>query len=117
MGRVLRQYGRGDRVAKKSLKHAPAERLRWRVLKEFGVLPGETRARRMTNGEFLYCTLQLWLDEEEKLERLCPACRARAAQARCTACGAPLQEQGGEGMENTAFDLERYQALQEGRDI
>lgn len=115
MGRVLRQHGKGDRVAKKSLKHAPAERLRWRVLKEFGVLPGEGRAKRMTDREFLYCTLQLWLDEEEKLEGLCPACRARAAQARCTSCGALLQD--GEGTENTAFDLERYQALQEGRSI
>ena len=83
------------------------------MLKQFGVLPGETRAKRMTNREYLYCTVQQWLDEEEKLERLCPTCRARALEPRCTCCGAPLGS--GEGMENTAFDIERYRRLKEGR--
>lgn len=98
------------------MEHAPEERLRWRVLKEFGVLPGERRARAMTDREFLYCTLQLWLDEEEKLEGMCPSCRSKAAQARCTVCGAPLADpDGAEGMENTAFDIERFQSLQKGQ--
>lgn len=83
------------------------------MLKQFGVLPGETRAKRMTNREYLYCTIQQWLDEEEKLEGLCPACRAKAAEARCSICGAPLADV--DGMENTAFDMERYRRLKEGR--
>ncbi len=95
------------------MKHAPEERLRWRVLKEFRVLPGEERAKRMTQREYLYCILQQWLDEEEKLEGLCPACRAQAQEKRCVRCGMPLAET--EGMENTAFDTERYRKLREGK--
>lgn len=62
------------------MKHAPEERLRWRVLKQFGVLPGEKRARRMTRRELLYCVLQQQLDGEEALSELCPACRAAAME-------------------------------------
>lgn len=82
------------------------------MLKAFHVLPGEEREQRMTRRDYLYCAVQQWLDEEEKLEQLCPACRARAMQRRCTACGALLAT---EGMENTAFDMERYRRLKEGR--
>ena len=103
------------RSAKKSLKHAPEERLRWRVLKQFGVLPGEKRARRMTRRELLYCVLQQQLDGEEALSELCPACRAAAMERRCTVCGAPLMDT--EGTENTAFDWERYQIMKEGRSV
>ena len=95
------------------MKHAPEERLRWRVLKAFHVLPGEERAKRMTQREYLYCILQQWRDEEEKLEGLCPACLAQAQEKRCTRCGAPLAET--DGMENTAFDMERYRRLREGK--
>ena len=95
------------------MKHAPEERLRWRVLKAFHVLPGEDRAKRMTQREYLYCILQQWLDEEEKLESLCPACRAQAQEKRCTRCGALLTET--DGMENTAFDMERYRRLKESK--
>lgn len=90
----------------------PEERLRWRVLKQFGILPGEERAKNLYQRDILYCILQQWLDEEEKLEMLCPTCRDRAMEKRCTACGAPLQE--GEEIENTAFDMERYRRLKEG---
>lgn len=82
------------------------------MLKTFGVLPGEERARRITRREYLYCILQQWLDEEEKLEALCPACRAQAMERRCVCCGAPLSRW--EAAENTAFDAERYQKLKEG---
>ena len=98
-----------DRSAKKSLKHAPEERLRWRVLKAFHALPGEERAREMTQRDYLYCVLQQWLDEEEQLENLCPACRKRAAEKRCTRCGALLAQN--EGMHNEAFDMERFRKL------
>ena len=82
------------------------------MLKAFHVLPGEERERRMTRRDYLYCAVQQWLDEEEKLEHLCPACRQRAIQRRCTACGAPLPT---EEMQNTAFDMERYRRLKEGK--
>ena len=54
------------------------ERLRWRVLRAFGVLPTEARARALTQGELVYCAMQLCLDEREELARLCPACRETA---------------------------------------
>ena len=90
----------------------PDDRLRWRVLKQFGILPGEERAKNLYQRDILYCVLQQWLDEEEKLEMLCPTCRDRAMETRCTVGGAPLQE--GEEIENTAFDMERYRRLKEG---
>ncbi len=76
------------------------------------MLPGEERARRMTQREYLYCILQQWLDEEEQLENLCPACLAQVQERRCSRCGAPLADT--DGMENTAFDMERYRRLKEG---
>ena len=82
------------------------------MLKAFHVLPGEERARRMTQREYLYCILQQWLDEEEQLENLCPACLAQVQERRCSRCGAPLANT--DGMENTAFDMERYRRLKEG---
>lgn len=106
-------YRGGIGRAKKSLKHTPQERLRWRVLKTFHVLPGEQRAKEMTAREYLYCLLQQWLDEEEKLERLCPTCRAQAQEKRCACCGAPLSESS--GMKNASFDMERYCKMKEGK--
>ena len=97
------------------MRHAPEERLRWRVLKQFGVLPGEKRAKRMTRRELLYCVLQQQLDGEEVLSELYPVCRAAAMERRCTVCGALLADT--EGTENTAFDWERYQNMKEGRSV
>ena len=97
------------------MRHAPEERLRWRVLKQVGVLPGEKRAKRMTRRELLYCVLQQQLDGEEVLSELCPVCRAAAMERRCTVCGALLADT--EGTENTAFDWERYQNMKEGRAV
>ena len=64
-----------------ALENAPYERLKWRVLRSFGVLPSETRAREMTDGDYLYCVLHMTLDEEERLEQLCPECRAQAEKS------------------------------------
>lgn len=85
------------------------------MLKQFRVLPGEARAKEMTEREYLYCLLQQWLDEEEKLERLCPTCRAQAGEKRCICCGAPLSESS--GMENASFDMERYCRMKEGKSV
>jgi len=94
------------------LEHAPYERLKWRVLRELKVLPSEARAREMTDGDYLWCLVNLTLDDEEELARLCPACRAEAEEGRCPACGAPVGES--EGMANPAFDIERYERMRGG---
>lgn len=84
------------------------ERLKWRVLRAFGVLPSEARAKEMTDGEYLYCVLQMTLDEEERLERLCPSCRAEAEKGGCAVCGAPLGER------NPNFDEAKFEELRRG---
>ena len=49
----------------------------------------------MRDRDYVWCLSHLALDQEEELERLCPACRARAEEARCP-CAGPLQP-GGRG--------------------
>ena len=44
----------------------------------------------MKARDFLWCAVNLLLDREEELDRLCPACRAQAEEARCLCCGAPM---------------------------
>ena len=61
---------------------------------------------------YLWCAVNLLLDDEETLEQLCPACRERALEARCPVCGAPT---GGDQVgENPAFDQERFEQLRRG---
>ena len=48
------------------------------------------------------------------LERLCPACRAKALEERCSACGQPAASWGGV---NPAFDQERFDKLKEGEGL
>ena len=43
----------------------PYERLKWRVLRAFGALPTEERARLMTDEDYYYCALHLALDGRE----------------------------------------------------
>jgi hypothetical protein len=90
-----------------ALRESPYERLKWRVLSRFGVLPSEPRARAMTDGDYLYCVLQMMLDEEDERSRLCPECRAEAEIPRCPGCGAER------GEENAAFDAARYEELKQ----
>lgn len=70
------------------MEHAPYERLKWRVLRYAGALPSEKRAQEMTDADYLYCLVHEMLDREEAMERLCPECRTRAEEARCSICGA-----------------------------
>lgn len=95
---------------KKSLEGAQYERLQWRVLRMFGALPTEERARRMTDRDYLWCALNLALDQEEELGRLCPDCRARAEEEPCPTCGAPRES----WAVNTGFDWERYREMRGG---
>ena len=109
----MRGWARDGGSAKKSLEHAPYERLKWRVLRYAGALPGEARVREMTDGDYLYCLMHEMLDREEELERLCPACRRRAEEARCSACGELLSDTA--GGDNAGFDMARYLRMKEGR--
>ena len=90
---------------RKALAESPYERLKWQVLRRFGVLPSEPRARQMTDGDYLYCVLQMMLDDEAERDRLCPNCRAEAEIPRCPVCGAEQAE------ENAAFDAARFEEL------
>lgn len=64
----------------------------------------------MTDRDYLWCALNLLLDGEEELDRLCPSCRAEAERERCPVCGVPLDQCG----RNEGFDPARYEALREG---
>lgn len=66
----------------------------------------------MTDRDYLWCALNLALDQEEELGRLCPACRARAEEEPCPVCGVPR----GDWAVNTGFDWARYEALKGGGD-
>ena len=41
----------------------------------------------MTDRDFLWCALNLMLDDEEALDALCPSCRAEAQEARAPCAG------------------------------
>ena len=96
------------RAMREALEKAPYERLKWRVLRAFGVLPSEKRAQEMTRGDYLYCVMNLALDEEQTLRQLCPECREEAERNVCACCGAPLPE------ENPGFDEKRFEELKRG---
>ena len=66
----------------------------------------------MKARDYLWCLLNLMQDEEEKLDRLCPRCRAEAERAQCPACGAGTAFVS--GGENESFDEARFAALREG---
>ena len=97
---------------KEGLAAQPRQRLKWRVLKTFGALPTEARVREMTEEDYLWCAVQLLLDEEEAEAALCPSCRAKLDEARCPVCGQETSSivRG----ENAGFDWARYARLKEG---
>lgn len=67
----------------------------------------------MKARDYLWCALNLMLDEEERLDALCPTCRREAEEGRCPVCGALVGRREGDG-ENPAFDWERFEALSQG---
>ena len=95
---------------KRNLSGRQYERLQWRVLQAFHVLPTEERAKKMTDRDFLWCALHLSLDREEELARLCPSCRERAERETCPVCGAEQDSWG----ENPSFDPARFEQLKGG---
>lgn len=67
----------------------------------------------MTDREYLWCALNLLLDDEEELTQLCPSCREEALARRCPVCG--TETAGMAAGENAAFDEVRFEALKQGR--
>lgn len=69
----------------------------------------------MTERDYLWCLLNLMLDDEEELDRLCPRCREEAERERCPVCG---RETGMTvGGRNAAFDMERFMRLGGGNEV
>lgn len=64
----------------------------------------------MTDRDYLWCALNLLLDQEEELARLCPDCRAKAQAEPCPVCGAGREGWG----DNPHFDLSRFETLRGG---
>ncbi len=83
------------------------------MLRYAGALPSEKRAQEMTDADYLYCLVHEMLDREEALERMCPVCRRRAEEARCSICGELLTDTA--GGDNAGFDIARYLRMKEGR--
>jgi hypothetical protein len=95
-----------------SLRASSYARLQWRVQRAFGALPTEERVRAMTDRDYLWCALNLTLDREEELERLCPDCRSMAEAEVCPVCGAGREGWG----YSTGFDMARFEQMK-GEDI
>ena len=83
------------------------------MLRAFGALPTEARARERKGRDYLWCLVHQLLDREEELDRLCPACRAKAEERHCPVCGQSVGAWG-EGAANPAFDERRYEQLKGG---
>ena len=83
------------------------------MLRYAGALPSEKRAQEMTDADYLYCLVHEMLDWEEALERMCPACRRRAEEARCSICGELLADTA--GGDNEGFDMARFIRMKEGQ--
>ena len=66
----------------------------------------------MKARDFLWCALNLMLDDEEELSGLCPTCREQAMEERCAVCGVPMTL--AEGCVNGGFDEARFQTLKRG---
>lgn len=82
------------------------------MLRTFQALPTEERVKAMHQRDYLWCALNLLLDEEEAAALLCPSCRAEAERRRCPVCGKETGEVLME--ENPGFDMARFLRLREG---
>jgi len=65
----------------------------------------------MKHRDYLWCAVNLLLDDEEALAQLCPACRAEAEEGRCPVCGARREDQG----TDPNFDLARFREMGGGK--
>lgn len=79
----------GEELIEK-LTRDPVARLRWRVCREFHILPFSKEAQRMTDRQVVFCGAQMVVDRREQ------------DSAR-----------GGEGAQNGGFDEARFAQLAE----
>lgn len=73
-------------------------RLKWKAMRAMGRMD-------LTDGQSLYCVLQMILDDEERLKQLCPDCKAELLREKCPVCGAVQY-----GV-NPNFDENRFEEL------
>lgn len=66
----------------------------------------------MLPRDYLWCALQLMLDDEERAATLCPACREERERGLCPSCGGEVSSW--QGAENECFDEARYLRMKEG---
>lgn len=52
-----------------ALAQSPMERLKWLVLREFGVLPGSKKALELSEADFVICGANMVLDRRRALGR------------------------------------------------
>lgn len=69
----------------------------------------------MTARDYLWCVLNLLLDDEAEIALLCPSCRAMAEEERCPVCGRPSGQWS--GGENACFDRDRFEKLRRGEPV
>ena len=84
------------------------------MLKQFQALPVEQRVQDMKERDYLWCLLNIQLDREEELEQMCPECRSRIQENRCTCCGQPV-EQWRKRAVNPSFDEARFARMKEAK--
>jgi predicted amidophosphoribosyltransferase len=66
----------------------------------------------MTDEQWLWAYIQQAVDDEIKLEGMCPSCREEVTSKtnrRCSRCGKPIHEV--ESFTNPNFDMDRYNRL------
>lgn len=66
----------------------------------------------MKDRDFLWCAVNLMLDDEQELDGLCPSCRSRALEQRCSACGVPMELTN--TVVNSGFDEKRFEQMKRG---
>ena len=84
------------------------------MLREFGALPTEDRVKAMLPKDYLWCVLQMMLDDDERVAALCPACREERERGRCPSCGGEVSTW--QGAQNGSFDEERFLRMKGGED-
>ncbi len=66
----------------------------------------------MKDRDYLWCALNLMLDDEEQMDRLCPSCRSLAERGCCPSCGGEVRRS--QGGVNVSFDLEKFEQMRRG---
>ncbi len=67
----------------------------------------------MTDRDYLWCALNLLLDDEQALNALCPSCREQAHSSSCPVCGTLVSDRG----ENAGFDTAKFERLRRGETV